>query len=384
MRILVVDEPWSQTPWLVQACRDRGLQVEVAVPRAGLARCRLLGVPAHELPADAQHQPAAIAALLATGNWQRILPVSERLLLACADIDDAAVDASLPVSRALLPLLADRRAMLRHVAGLGIDIPAQRPLPDTADIDAVARQLGWPLVMRGCQGSASSQVIIADHPAQARDALALLAATSDGEPFAQAFVPGDIVIVNGVFLDGVPLRAVCSMPVQRWPEPTSPSTVQRTFRDAALEALVRRIMGSLHYSGIGVLEFMKRPDGGHTFIEMNPRASGSVACTRAVGIDFAALYADLLAGTPPAAAGDPFAVPAGIDLYLFPQYLKARVASAGIRDALRHPLRWWRSLRGAPWRRPRLLLALSRQIFTGRRGPSRTAAAVTPPAGKTP
>lgn len=367
MKLLIIDEPWGHTPWLVQACIDRGIDVTVAVAPSGIARCRTLGVAAEALPTDEALQPAALSALAARGGFDRLQPVSERLLQVCAATPALRALTLFPVDDARLPLLADRRPMLDCVAALGIDVPPSRALPSPADITAVAEVLGWPLVLRGGQGTGAAQVRIVRDMPQAQAAWHDLHARSGGEPYAQGFVDGRIVIVGALCRGGQVSRAVCSEPVARWPQPTSPSLVQRTFRDPALEALTRRLFAALGYDGLGCLELMQRPDGGYTFIELNPRAWGSLACTRPLGIDFAGDWAAQLAGSPCRPAADPFAVPAGRDLPVFPRYLKARLVDGGPLDPLRHPLAWWRGLRGAPWQHPRLLLALLRQLAGGLR-----------------
>jgi len=362
MRVLVIDEPWGHTPWLVQACIDRGMQVEVAVRREGLARCRLQGVRAHCLPDDHAAQPAAIARLLAEQSWRHLLPVSERLQFLCTGLAHPLGLAALPVNAEHMPLLVDRRAMLAFVAALGIDIPEQMALPQRDDVAAAAARLGWPLVMRGCQGTAGEQVRIARDINAATTAWQQLAGASSGDPFAQAFVHGEIVVVAGLFLAGEPLRGACFTLPERWPTASSPSVVIATAQRPAAVQSACRIFRALRFTGLACIELMQRPDGGCTFIELNPRAWGSLAATRAVGIDFPALYADLLAGEPPAAAAEPFACADAV-LPLFPQYLKARMAGAGPGDVLRHPRLWWKGLRPAPWHRPRLLLALARQVL---------------------
>jgi biotin carboxylase len=367
MRLLVIDEPWGHTPWLMQACRDHGMQVEVAVRRAGIARCRTLGVPAHLLPDDPATQADALVQLCAGARFDQVLPVSERLLLLCAQTPALRPVTLLPVSEGHLPLLADRRDMHAFVASLGIAVPQQRPLPDALSIHAAAQALGWPLVIRGCQGTGSSQVCIAPSATDALTAWHRMAAQSAGEPFAQAFVPGQIVMLSGLARGGVIQRAISSVPAERWPGPTSPSTVLLTVSSAGLEALAAHLLAALHYDGLFSLECMQRADGGYTFIELNPRGWGSMACARRFGIDFAGDFAAAVAGKPVRPAANPFAYEPGVRLPLFPRYLAARISDHGFADALRNPRLWWYGLRPAPWRQPRLLLTLARQFVAAHR-----------------
>lgn len=168
---------------------------------------------------------------------------------------------------------------------------------------------------------------------------------------------GRIVLLSGLFDGGRAILTCTSVPVERWPEPTSPSTVQETVADPALSEWLR-LFAALDYTGLACMELMSRPDGGYTFIELNPRIWGSVAAFRCIGLDYLGLYTAQLAGKKlmPGVASPGF--PPGRRCLVFPAHMKARISRGGCLDPLRHPRLWSQSLRQAPWNRPRLMLAL--------------------------
>lgn len=357
MKILLVDEGWVQTLWLAQSLLERGVAVEIASTAGSHYPYRVMGIRAHRLPAGDDLRRQALGRIVSEGDYDQVVPLTERFLLLAASVRACDAKLALPVPRDRLALIESRTRMLEFVASLGFDIPPQERLPDEDGIERAAARLGWPLVIRGSQGEGGAQVrIAADIPA-ARKAWREIRAISPERPFAQQFVSGHIVVLAGLFRQGRAILASASRPIERWPGATSPSTVQETIQDPGLSAWLK-LFEALDYTGLASMELMRRPDGGYTFIELNPRSWAAVAAFRRAGVDYSGLYAAHLTGVELAPAAHPFPLSPGRIWPVFPRYIEARIRRGGVADPILHPRLWWRALLQAPWSRPRLLLAL--------------------------
>ena len=68
--------------------------------------------------------------------------------------------------------------------------------------------------------------------------------------------------------------------------------------DPALLAASERLLESLGWTGVAMVEFRRSPDGRAALMEINPRLWGSVQLAIDSGIDFPALLVDLFHGAP--------------------------------------------------------------------------------------
>lgn len=131
----------------------------------------------------------------------------------------------------------------------------------------------------------------------------------------QTAVPGEPAFHTAVALDGKWLAGLSADVEEFYPRPTGPSTRVRLHGDPAMDDLARRMIAALGYNGFCGLDFIRRPDGGLTFLEFNARPTPVAHLGGLAGIDLGAALRAALAGEPIAA---PIATPPQ-RVALFPQ-----------------------------------------------------------------
>jgi carbamoyl-phosphate synthase large subunit len=236
------------------------------------------GIYLHELFAKTYQLPypsAGTAALLA-----RLLEIHERESL---DVLIPNFDAELYNFNKLGPQLAAHgiRAFLPTAAQLeardklnlaafgqahGLQVPADCRLFVPADIAPAARQLGWPLVLKGRYYDAT----VTHTPAQAEQAFWQLQAKWGAPVLAQQFVAGQEINIAGLgdgrgqALSAVPMRKLfITDKGKAW--------AGITIADEALPALARRFAAATHWRGGFELELMRTATGELFIMEINPR-----------------------------------------------------------------------------------------------------------------
>ncbi|WP_306048666.1 ATP-grasp domain-containing protein [Oceaniradius stylonematis] len=166
-------------------------------------------------------------------------------------------------------------------------------LPQPSAYDSLDAPL--PVVVKPAKGS-SAQGVHYVHTETERGALmAKLGERPEGHVI-QEYVSGEGVGYSGFFRDGQILTGYAHRRVFEYPI-TGGSSVVRSRYDhddlPALEALVRRLLAEVPYSGFAMFEFKRRGPGDFFFIECNPRVWGSIHQGLADGADyFAPLLGD--------------------------------------------------------------------------------------------
>ncbi len=224
-------------------------------------------------------------ALLALSAERRRLPDPDVLLLPDHET----------VSRA-----SDKSWLVPYARRLGLAVPATRVVRTQADL---ADLNGWPLpaVVKRSRGSGSRGVTYAESPEQlAKACRALLA---DGMPLlVQERIPAAGEGLGYFALYDRRRRLVAQFMHRRlreYPLTGGPSTLREGVWDEALARQARRLLESLGWVGLAMVEFKRDPrDGRPKLMELNPRFWGSVALAIFSGVDFPVLAAHVTAGRP--------------------------------------------------------------------------------------
>ena len=345
--MLIVDEGWGQTLALASSLEDSGLAVTVLTADGGHARYRRRSVQWASVPpiASADFLPH-LERWMAT-PFDHVLPLTEDAMWRLVDARPAWAARIFPcIDDRQRALLRDKHVLVEHLATLGFAVPRHHRLTASLDLDAVVRDLGLPLVIKGATGVAGSRVrIVESRPTLA--AVVSRARALGGEWIAQEYVPGPTCLVGGLFLDGEPLRLYAAEKLEQHPPRTGPAIRLRSDDHAALLDAGVRVFRELRWTGFASADLIRDADGRHLMLEVNPRLWGSVAGATAAGVDLFAPFAELLAGRVPA---PDLGFAADRDCRIFPRYLmspsyrSARGAVHAVRDLLgaqgrelRHP-----------------------------------------------
>jgi hypothetical protein len=369
--VLLVDEGWVQTIYVARALERAGFRVTVCTANGGTAAYRRRSVDWQSAPTVASGELVPYLERIATG-FERILPLTEAVMAALWSASPPWSDRIFPATTdEQRALLADKYVLLEHMAARGVaiprqhridqgrdvDEPSQPRLTSALDLDAMVRELGLPLVVKGATGSAGERVWIAETRAELDDACAR--ARSERGPWSiQEYIPGPTFLVGGLFVDGRPLRLYAAEKLAQHPPRTGPAIHVRSVHDADLLASALHVFRELRWTGIASSDFIRRPDGPFALLEVNPRPWGSIASAASAGVELFAPLAELLGGGTPRASLE---FTAGNDCLIFPRYLLAPAyrSSRGLIQLVRD----LRGEQGAEWRRPGFALHLAQRLY---------------------
>ena len=244
-------------------------------------------------------------------------------------------------------LLRHKQRLAEYVARRGVAIPTQESVTPDDDLEAAARRLGMPLVVKGVRGRGGVATRIASSIADV--VKAVRATTRTGvECFLQQYVSGPTYLVGGLFRAGDPIRIYAGRKLEQHPRTTGPATMMRSVHEPSLLEPALAVFRELRVSGLASVDFIATEDGPprYLFLELNPRPWGSITAAADAGVDLFTPLAEMLAGAAPAVD---LAYRVGVDSTVFPLYLLSRVRwrmGRAIGNAV-HDLR---GVQGTPWR----------------------------------
>lgn len=203
-------------------------------------------------------------------------------------------------SEPVLAIASSKFAAQQFATALGL--PTVRTIaPESAEqLDAVARQFEFPVVVKGDKGSGGSHVQYASNPDELRRAYRETAASSRlGQPLVQEFIPGNVYLTH-VLYDRGQLVAICSHLKERY-FPASGGITARavTVHEPQLDEQVARVFSALHWHGPAKADFKRDArDGLFKLMELDPRISASIAIPCAAGVDMVEMCCQMAAGEP--------------------------------------------------------------------------------------
>jgi biotin carboxylase len=328
-RILFLDEDQPHTLHMAGALIRHGYHADIlsAVPHPrppwGRGRLKVMTAP---LP-DHQQYLDTVDAIAARGSYQHIIPMSDATLRR-AYLENRTWTPRVfpPVARDQLELLLDKRRTCEFAAAHGVLTPAIRGVDGVDALSRTAREFGFPLVVKGVSGGeGGANVAIVRALADAEDAIRAIRGRTKRDPYLQQYVQGTPYVVGGLFANGVPLRLFAAQVTQQSPERTGPAVRLRSSADAELLDSFCTIMKTVGWTGFAQADYVRDERGRFAFLEVNPRPWGSIAAAARVGVDFFTPLVRLFRGE---AAEPRLGFPAGRDIALFPQSVRAHLRSS--------------------------------------------------------
>jgi predicted ATP-grasp superfamily ATP-dependent carboligase len=303
-RALIIDQ---HTTYPIDVCRALALQgylvdafAELAAPVLRSRYCyrRFRSRPWYDIGPFL----AELRSLVEGGRYDVIYICSEEILSLLPRVvqnSDAWRGLVLPRPDALARVFS-KNTVLRRMIEAGVAVPRTRFPQDESDVLAAARELGFPVVVKGEKGGASWNVRVVHRPEQ------LLAAYREiverergyqGRPALQEFIPGPTYLAGGVFQDGRTLR-LCAHRMLLMNPPRGGATVKAvTERPPALVDLTLRAFEALDWTGLAEIDLIRDTrDGQFKFLEINPRVWASIGLARRAGVDLFEPYRRLAAG----------------------------------------------------------------------------------------
>lgn len=256
--------------------------------------------------------PGLLAALVALGVQE-----PGALLVPCTDhavalvAENAAVLSAFRIplpDAAVVRTLADKASFAEHALAHGLPVPPTAVVRSVADLDAAARTLAFPVVLKPAfkdprwkrgthvkvlRLSTAEQLLAVGTPLLAHsDALVV-----------QSFVPGgdeQLLTCNAYFAGGSALVTFVTRKVRQWPAHVGIASYAVEARDDEMVELTTRLFGSLPYRGLAYLEAKRDPTTGRlVMIEANVgRPTGRSATAEHGGVELLATMAADTLGLP--------------------------------------------------------------------------------------
>ncbi len=192
----------------------------------------------------------------------------------------------------------DKGWLISHAAGLGIAVPRTTVIASPADLVNLD-PLALPAIVKPARGSGGRGVIKVQQGDQlqgvCRNALAA----------GRALLVQEVIPAQGHGLGyfalydrrGQLVAQFMHRRLREYPLDGGPSTLREGIWDESLACVARRLLESLQWVGLAMVEFKEDTrDGIPKLMEINPRFWGSVALPIFSGVDFPVLAACVTAG----------------------------------------------------------------------------------------
>ena len=196
-------------------------------------------------------------------------------------------------------ICADKGATWDLAASLEIPLPRQRLLQNAEEARDAAAEFGYPLVLKPSRSAHESDPLRHQAVKKVGSETALLKALADmlpiGPPLVQEHFLGEGLGVEVLCNQGRILLAFQHERVHERPQGGGSSYRKSVAIDPELLAATAKLMQALCYTGVAMVEFKQNHETGRwILIEINARFWGSIALSRAAGLDFPLALVSLL------------------------------------------------------------------------------------------
>lgn len=236
---------------------------------------------------------------LQTREYDVLLPTNERTVdLVVGERNRFEQYAAVPYPNdATLEVGLDKGKTIEAAREFGVAHP-ETMVASEVNLDAVASDLGYPVVVKAQRGSGRDGVTVCGSREELETAYRETT-RAHGPTQLQEFVPkGDERGVYTFYDESSTLAGVTvQQRIRSKPPEGGSSTVRETVDDPELIELADELLTSVGWQGIAMVEFRTDPrDGQPKLLEINPRFWGSLSLSIGAGVDFPYLLYRLAVG----------------------------------------------------------------------------------------
>lgn len=201
----------------------------------------------------------------------------------------------------MLSLANDKNALISHAQQVGIPCPETTQQRDGESMDELLARLSFPLVVKYREGellrlNPEDRYAIIKSPEEFPKIYSAMH-EKQSFPIIQSYVEGDGYGVSCVFDQAHnPLAVFCHHRLREYPISGGPSCLCESIWNDDLANYAVKLLKSLEWTGVAMVEFKGSPEAGFKLMEINPRFWGSLALAPIAGCDIAAALYDAASG----------------------------------------------------------------------------------------
>jgi predicted ATP-grasp superfamily ATP-dependent carboligase len=225
-------------------------------------------------------------------NYDAILPIGNEVWYSLATGDSKLLSKKIPMPPRNSYLIACNKLKTLTLAKQ-LRIPIPQTIFPHRDFDDEESHVNYPLVVKPSLGSGSTRLV-----RERNEALAYHEQSKDEDnPFViQEFVPGEGYGFFALYDKGKLRTCFMHKRIREVPPSGGPSSAAESVYDPNLLSLGSRILDSLSWHGVAMVEFRKDSKTGEfKLLEINPKFWGSLDLAIASGVNFPYLAACLVA-----------------------------------------------------------------------------------------
>lgn len=294
-RVFVTDGHWRKTLAVVRSLARRGVEVTVG-ESSGIAASLFSKYCSRRMVyPSVRRRPEAFLAFLRQELQERpydlIMPMEEETLLLLAQHREEFA----PLARLPIPpyqdivKVRDKGWLLRHASQQGIPTPRTVCAEDSTDLDAIKDMIPPPWVIKPRVSSGSFGIAYVEREKDLPEAYRKVHSQFPF-PLIQERIPpeGEAFGVSALLNHGGQVQACfVHRRLREYPITGGPSTLRESVRHPQIEELGIRLLQSLDWYGVAMVEFKVDPrDNQPKLMELNPRFWGSLALAIHAGVDF--------------------------------------------------------------------------------------------------
>jgi len=294
-RVLVTDGHWRKTLAAVRSLGKRGVEVVVG-ENSRVATSLFSKYCSQRLvyPSVRRHPEAFLSFLrqeMRDTHYDLVMPMEEETLLLLAQHREEFP----PVARLPLPpyqaiaLVRDKGWLLQHASQQGIPIPRTFWVKTMDDLGTIKNAIPPPWVIKPRVSSGSFGIAYVEREEDLPDAYRRVHSQFPF-PLIQERLPveGEAFGCSALLDKGSRVKALfVHRRLREYPITGGPSTLRESVRHPRIEELGIRLLQSLNWHGVAMVEFKVDPrDNEPKLMELNPRFWGSLALAIHAGVDF--------------------------------------------------------------------------------------------------
>jgi len=290
MRVLLTDGNFKHTLAAVRSLGKKGNEVTVLSHLSFSISFYSKYCHHHVIAPDPEKDPQFAAFLLEYVKKNHIdvlLPVSFAAVMQVVHIrHELEKYVKIPLADdGALDIAGSKDRTIQFAEKIGIRIPKTwYPLTE-ADVETIAHEVSYPAVIKGSEESGF--VRYANSPGELSEKYRMISRHS---PVIQEYITGEGYGFFALYNHGSARAIFMHKRVREYPVTGGPSAFAESVYVLALRDAGLRILNSLHWHGVAMVEFKKdEKTGDFILMEINPKFWGSLGLSIASGVDFPSL-----------------------------------------------------------------------------------------------